>query len=833
MLTTTQPSSPFYAVRVGFVLVGGSATGQIFVSVRNVYTLGSNIISPVSLTSFSTTSSAMNIYGYSSGQIADIMDVYTYSGGTKAWSVANNGAVTSAVSETSPMFISSVGSNVPSNGMYSSSANTLSFATASTNALTILSNQYVGIGGSPSVPLDVINVTPIIRAVSTGTGSNVTTAYLSMVGNRTGIGGPIAEIQFGNTEGQSSVQTYSMSRIRAWHDQVGTQDLGFETATAGGVAGSAERMRIFASGGVSIGTLTDPGLANLYVNGIIGVGVTPTFWSIPAVDMGATGGVSGYSGGVGTHANAYYNGTNWIYKTSSYAGLYLNNAGTHQWYIAPSGTAGNTVSWTEAMLLDTGGNLNVIGNITTNGIATAKTANPILFTSSGTYTPSANAKVIQVIVCGGGGGGGGGALTASGTACSGGSGGGSGALVSALFKVSDILLGSAIGNLFPTSSPNWTLGSGATITSASVVSPDGALDASTITGISGSSDVYTAYPNGSGTFTAWVYLQAGTSTSVTLQMSASGNGYNAVYNLSTGIAGSPAITGTGGTISSVSSSMTSVGGGWYRCQLTFTTSGSVNNFIILPGTGTIYAWGAQLISGSSFYSSPTVTIGAAGAGGAASTTSSTAGSAGGVGGGSLFGTLLSAYGGGGGAGGQININSGGGGGGGWGSAGSTGTSAAGGNGGSGGGQIGGYGGTGGSGIYGGYGGGGGVNGAAGSTGGFSYNTVAVSSSGGGSGAGIAATPVALGGGNSILPLGYVTAFGGVGGIAGGNAKYSSAITIASGGAGGGSNTTGTAGTGGYGFNGSGGGGGGSNLNTFTAGAGGAGGAGFVLVVEYF
>jgi len=94
-LTTTQPSSPYYAVRAGFVVVGGSSTaGIIFVSVRNIYVQGSNIITPVSLTSFSTSSSALSLYGYSSGQIADIMNIYTYSGGSKAFGINNSGAIT-------------------------------------------------------------------------------------------------------------------------------------------------------------------------------------------------------------------------------------------------------------------------------------------------------------------------------------------------------------------------------------------------------------------------------------------------------------------------------------------------------------------------------------------------------------------------------------------------------------------------------------------------------------------------------------------------------------------------------------------------------------------
>jgi len=92
-LTTIQPASPFYAVRAGFVVVGGSSTGIIFASVRNVYTLGSNIISPVSFTAFSTSSNVLQLYGYSSSQIADLIDIWTYSGGTKAFAINNAGAI--------------------------------------------------------------------------------------------------------------------------------------------------------------------------------------------------------------------------------------------------------------------------------------------------------------------------------------------------------------------------------------------------------------------------------------------------------------------------------------------------------------------------------------------------------------------------------------------------------------------------------------------------------------------------------------------------------------------------------------------------------------------
>jgi hypothetical protein len=53
----------------------------------------------------------------------------------------------------------------------------------------------------------------------------------------------------------------------------------------------------------------------------------------------------------------YDNGSAFVYKTSDYATYYRQNVGQHRWFIAPSGTAGNTATFTQAMTLDASGNL--------------------------------------------------------------------------------------------------------------------------------------------------------------------------------------------------------------------------------------------------------------------------------------------------------------------------------------------------------------------------------------------------------------------------------------------------------------------------------------------
>jgi len=95
----------------------------------------------------------------------------------------------------------------------------------------------------------------------------------------------------------------------------------------------------------------------------LGLGVTPSAWgssykSLDIVSNGGSFGASSYSPFVS--CNAYHNGTNWIYKGGTYgASVYSQFNGAHIWNIAASGTAGNAITFTQAMTLDASGNLGV------------------------------------------------------------------------------------------------------------------------------------------------------------------------------------------------------------------------------------------------------------------------------------------------------------------------------------------------------------------------------------------------------------------------------------------------------------------------------------------
>lgn len=127
--------------------------------------------------------------------------------------------------------------------------------------------------------------------------------------------------------------------------------------------------------------------AQVDASGNFGLGVTPSAWgSFGKAFETSAGGFYGFANAsINISANSYYNGTNWIYKTNSAAAYCRVMNGAFDWSIAPSGTAGNAITFTPAMGLDTSGNL-LVG--TTNALLNARL--------SWRGTSSASAGAVQV-----------------------------------------------------------------------------------------------------------------------------------------------------------------------------------------------------------------------------------------------------------------------------------------------------------------------------------------------------------------------------------------------------------------------------------------------------
>jgi hypothetical protein len=94
--------------------------------------------------------------------------------------------------------------------------------------------------------------------------------------------------------------------------------------------------------------------------GNLGLGVTPSAWNLfKALEIGRVGN----SFAARPDASQLNIGANWYYASGDkYANtgassMYEQASGKHTWYNAPSGTAGNAITFTQAMTLDASGNL--------------------------------------------------------------------------------------------------------------------------------------------------------------------------------------------------------------------------------------------------------------------------------------------------------------------------------------------------------------------------------------------------------------------------------------------------------------------------------------------
>jgi hypothetical protein len=102
-------------------------------------------------------------------------------------------------------------------------------------------------------------------------------------------------------------------------------------------------------------------LAVLDVSGNLGLGVTPSAWAggFKAMQIGNYGTFYNASVFVGVGNNWYFDGSNTRYLNTAHATYYAQGNGEHTWFTAPSGTAGDAISFSQVMILDASGNLGV------------------------------------------------------------------------------------------------------------------------------------------------------------------------------------------------------------------------------------------------------------------------------------------------------------------------------------------------------------------------------------------------------------------------------------------------------------------------------------------
>jgi hypothetical protein len=195
-------------------------------------------------------------------------------------------------------------------GLYYPATNQLALATNGTQALLVDSSQNVGIGtASPGYKLDVYG-------------------------------------------GASGTRTDIVARNASANCNVGvlSDNNGFVSSTNSTLfyTNASERMRIDASGNV-------------------GIGVTPSAWATLLPVQVKNGYVAGYLNRMYVGANNYYDGSNSRYIATDFATRYYQVNGIHAWEAAPSGTAGNAITFTQVLAVEKAKSLALEGATSVSG----------------------------------------------------------------------------------------------------------------------------------------------------------------------------------------------------------------------------------------------------------------------------------------------------------------------------------------------------------------------------------------------------------------------------------------------------------------------------------
>jgi hypothetical protein len=136
-------------------------------------------------------------------------------------------------------------------------------------------------------------------------------------------------------------------------------------------------------------TLGDSNLIN-DANGNLGLGVTPSTWTLfsGVIELNGATAIGAFSNTAYFMQNTVFN-SGFKYKNTGTAGRY-ELAQEHKWFTAPSGTAGNAITFTQAMTLGSNGGLSI-------GTTTAASANGLLVAGTATFNINQNAQTNLII----------------------------------------------------------------------------------------------------------------------------------------------------------------------------------------------------------------------------------------------------------------------------------------------------------------------------------------------------------------------------------------------------------------------------------------------------
>ena len=266
-------------------------------------------------------------------------------------------------------------------------------ASSFTIAVPAVTGTLVTTGDTATVTSTMISG-PLTSAVG-GTGVNNGSATLTLAGNVTHSG---AFTQTFTATGNTSLTLPTSGTLQTTTGSLASNTgLPLTTGVTGTLptANGGTNLTSFTSGGVVYASSTSAlatGSALTFDGANLGLGVTPSAWngSFNVMQIGGSGALYGRASTgydqAGLYSNARFaSGTNdWRYLVTSNASGYLQASGAHQWFNAPSGTAGNAITFTQALTLT------AVSNLLLGGTSDPASASGCLVIYNRTAAPTGN-----------------------------------------------------------------------------------------------------------------------------------------------------------------------------------------------------------------------------------------------------------------------------------------------------------------------------------------------------------------------------------------------------------------------------------------------------------
>ena len=353
--------------------IGSAVIGNLTATSGTVTTL---VSSSATLTNLTSTSGTVTTLVSSSATLTNL----TSTSGTISTLASSSASITTA-SGTTLTYSSGTVTNL------TSSSATLTNLTSTSGTITTLSGSSASITNISGTSLTVSTATLSSNLTLNGgtangvlylNGSKVATSGSALVfdGTNLGIGtaspvskvhstGPITQ-QGGISTGaaNATILANNSGQAQLWATGANASTRGtFNFVTArSDLSSSIEVLKCDTSG-------------NLEASGNLGLGVTPSAWGVgKGFEIGAVG--NGLWAGVGftdTMQNVAYTSGAYKYVATGTAARFEIEGNAFKWFNAPSGTAGNTITFTQAMTLDASGRL-LVGTTTARGVSTSGSA---------------------------------------------------------------------------------------------------------------------------------------------------------------------------------------------------------------------------------------------------------------------------------------------------------------------------------------------------------------------------------------------------------------------------------------------------------------------------